>query len=125
MSTRKNARPAKRSEKARQERPLPVELASLKDAIDRDNRRFYSAVDSEYWYCVSFESREQKEAFLKAMGWFDLGDKYLDGNELAERLGIALPEAHVPYLTQKPDATLDTLALPLVPQEPPGRADKG
>ena len=90
-----------------------------------DAKRFTAATDSEYWFAVCFESRAQKETFLDALGWLDLGDKYLDGIDLPEREEIDLPEANVPYITTKPDAALNKLALPLVPQEPPRGAEEG
>lgn len=45
-------------------------------------------VDTEFWFAVCFQSREQKEEFLQKAGLLDLGDKYLDGLRLAEKLGI-------------------------------------
>jgi hypothetical protein len=76
-----------------------------------ERARFVAATDSEYWFAVCFQSREQKEAFLRAMKWLGYGDKYLDGTKVARRQGISLPEASVPFLTEKPDLT--DLALPL------------
>ena len=77
--------------------------------------RFRAATDSEYWFCTVFETREQKERFIQAMGWAVYGaDKYLDGLRLAEHHKIALPSgAHVPYVKAKPDMKLNTLAMPL------------
>lgn len=91
------------------------------DAVDRTFKarakteadRFVAATDSEYWFAVAFETRAQKEAFLKAMQWIKQGDKYLDGVELARLMKIALPPARVPYVAAKPDPKLDPLALPL------------
>jgi hypothetical protein len=64
---------------------------------------------------LCFQSREQKEAFLCAKGW--CGDKYLDGLTVARQEGIALPEASIRFLTSKPDAASNDLALPLRRQE--------
>jgi hypothetical protein len=66
-----------------------------KDEVDR----FRLATDSEYWACLCFQTREQKDHFLQALKLIDLGDKYLDGQLVAERLGVLLPEAKVPYNT--------------------------
>lgn len=52
--------------------------------------RFKRATDSEFWFAVCFTTREEKEAFLRAAGLADLGDKYLDGNDVAHHLGIPL-----------------------------------
>lgn len=53
--------------------------------------------DSEYWCALCFETREQKEFFLKALELFEHGDKYIDGLIFAERMGIELPKADLPY----------------------------
>lgn len=55
------------------------------------------AVDSEYWACVCFQTREQKEAFLSALNILEFGDKYIDGQLVANRLGIVLPVGNIPY----------------------------
>jgi hypothetical protein len=69
-----------------------------------ESERFALATDSEYWACLCFQSREQKEMFLSALKILEFGDKYLDGQLVAERLGIKLPAANVPY---KPEPKLD------------------
>lgn len=53
--------------------------------------------DTEYWCCLCFDSREQKDAFLKAVGWVEIGggDKHLDGVEIAKSMGVQLPDAVV------------------------------
>ena len=67
--------------------------------------------DSEYWVALCFETRAQKEAFLKALAVFQQGDKYLDGLEVAKRMGIALPSANFPYRPEaKPDKKLNALS---------------
>ncbi|HET9819637.1 MAG TPA: hypothetical protein VFP92_10790 [Rhodanobacteraceae bacterium] len=68
----------------------------LKRAKD-EGARFRAATDSEYWAAICFQTREQKEAFLAALGILAHGDKYLDGRAVAEALGIVLPVADVPY----------------------------
>jgi hypothetical protein len=71
-----------------------------------EHRRFALATDTEYWACLCFQTREQKEAFLKALKLIHLGDKYLDGQDVASVLGVTLPAADVPYNTsEKVDKT--------------------
>ena len=72
----------------------------FRDAIKREDKRFELATDSEYWFAVCFQTREQKEFFLKAMELFEHSDKYLNGDVVAEKLGVKLPEANVPYRTE-------------------------
>ena len=55
-----------------------------------ESDRFKRATDSEFWVAVCFTTREEKERFLHAAGLTDLGDKYLDGQTVADRLNIDL-----------------------------------
>ena len=63
---------------------------AYRDRAKREDERYTKATDSEYWFAVCFEGREQKDAFLKAAGVKTrlLGDKYLTGRDLAAALGI-------------------------------------
>lgn len=66
--------------------------------------------DSEYWCAFCFETREQKDAFLKALDVFDDGDKYIDGVSVAKRMGIALPGANMDYRpTARPNKKLESM----------------
>jgi len=53
-------------------------------------------VDTEYWVCLCFQSRQQKDEFLEAVGWVDLGDKYLNGLEVAGRMGVTIEPIDLP-----------------------------
>jgi hypothetical protein len=77
------------------------DLAAATEAIERletdfqkrareENQRFEDATDSEYWIALCFQTREQKEEFLKKLDLLDLGDKYLDGRAVADKLGVQL-----------------------------------
>ncbi len=55
-----------------------------------ERKTFEENVDSEYWVAVCFQSREQKEEFLRLAGWLQFGDKYLDGLEIAEHMKIKI-----------------------------------
>lgn len=76
-----------------------------------ESARFRLATDSEYWFAVCFQSREQKEEFLRKMDLFDIGDKYLDGQIVADRLGVEISEQDVPYNTS---SKIDPKLLKLV-----------
>lgn len=82
-------------------------LQAFKDRAKKEQERFELATDSEYWFAVCFQTRAQKEHFLKAVQLLQAGDKYIDGRLLAKRMGIELPPANVPYnVSAKPDAKL-------------------
>lgn len=78
---------------------------------EQDTKR--AALDSEHWFCVCFMTREQKDAFLNATGWTVMGDKYIDGNELADVMKIELPAGEIKFRKAKPDKQWDELSLPL------------
>lgn len=62
----------------------------FRDRAKREADRFRLATDSEYWFCVCFKTREDKEAFLHAAKLIAIGDKYLDGYQVARLIGMDL-----------------------------------
>ena len=83
---------------------LDAVQAGFRNRAKQESKRFELATDTEYWACLCFQSREQKDRFLAALDILEFGDKYLDGRLVAERLGVKLPGADVPY---KPEPRLD------------------
>ena len=71
------------------------EFAAIREARKKQADAIELANDTEFWFCVFFQTREQKEAYCKAMGYEH--DKYIDGEAEAHRQGIALPERPAPY----------------------------
>lgn len=67
------------------------------------------ANDTEYWFAVYFQTREQKEHFLQAMKWIQHGDKYLDGRWIAKQHGVELPPRPSPYKVGRLDKSLKAL----------------
>jgi hypothetical protein len=63
----------------------------FRDRAAKEDERFMLATDSEYWFCVCFKSRQDKDAFLAAAGLVVIGDKYLDGYATARTLGVPMP----------------------------------
>lgn len=72
------------------------------DAIDLAN-------DDEFWCAFYFQTRAQKEHFLTVLKLIDHGDKYLDGEVVAKRMGIELPPRPAPYKVGKLDKKLTEL----------------
>lgn len=62
---------------------------SFRERMKDENKRFRDMCDTEYWFCVCFTSRAQKEELLKSIG-FDGDLKYLDGKEFARAVKKAL-----------------------------------
>lgn len=76
-------------------------LRLLLEAKKRQRDLYRISNDDEFWVAVCFQSREQKESFLAALKLADLGDKYIDGLQVAQRLGVAIEPIPLP----KPKAT--------------------
>jgi len=44
--------------------------------------------DTDYWVALCFQSSEQRNEFLEKVGWPALDRKYINGLEIARRLGL-------------------------------------
>ena len=53
---------------------------------EKENDEKTDALDSEFWVCICFKNRKQKDEFLNEFKLAELGDKYLDGNSVGEIL---------------------------------------
>jgi hypothetical protein len=53
-------------------------------AITEKQKKFQEDTDMEFFICIAFQNRTQKEQFIKAKGWDKLGDKYYAGLEIAK-----------------------------------------
>lgn len=91
-----------------------VELGQLetgfRQRLKTDMARKASATDSSYYFVVAFESGAQATAILKALGLQPDG-LFVDGREMADRLGVQLPAADIPY---NPGAKASAKLAPLV-----------
>jgi hypothetical protein len=52
--------------------------------------RFRVARDPDYWLALCFQSHEQRDEFLQKSGWAAPDTKYLNGLEIAARLGVSV-----------------------------------
>jgi hypothetical protein len=82
------------------------EFSAIREGRQAQARAIELANDTEYWFAVYFQTREQKEVFLKAMHWFEHGDKYLDGQYVAKKQGISLPPRPAAYKVGRLDKKL-------------------
>ena len=83
---------------------------SFAERAARENERRSKAIDSEYWLCLCFQTREQAEAFTAAAGWGRRDEKYIDGRKAAKVLGIDLPPDGPPFGRPKIDRKLADLS---------------
>lgn len=82
----------------------------------REQRLALDSNDSEYWFCVCFESREQKEDFLQRFpGLLKVGDKYIDGREMARAFGFVLASDKRAFHTLPVNLRWKRFALPVQP----------
>lgn len=81
------------------EADVSTEADLMKQALRAADKRIAEEAnlmnDSEYFFVMMFESREQKEIFLKAMNWYLMGDKYIDGTQVARLLNVPLPKVEL------------------------------
>lgn len=92
------------------EETAKAELAALSSAYKAEEQKQRSRTerndDGEFWCTLVFESQAQKDEFLKAVGWYAHGDKYLDGRWVAAKMGVNLTHTDWKPQRPKPDPTL-------------------
>ena len=87
-------------------------LTEFKSRAKAEEARRAKATDSEYWFCVCFQSRAQVEEFLRKSGWAKPDQKYLDGQKLATKLNVPLTPETIPFRKlKKPTPRLAKLAM--------------
>ena len=75
---------------------LAVTLDTLLTNKKGKNEAYRIANDDEFWLAICFQSEEQKFRFLELSGWIALGDKYIDGLKVAQRLNLAVEPIAMP-----------------------------
>lgn len=92
---------------------LSEALRAFKERAAQADQRFLDNTDSEYWVAIGFQNRAMKEEFLRKLKLIEIGDKYLDGMEVAKVLGIQL-ETPIPAMPRfGHDRKLHEYAQPL------------
>ena len=93
-------KPKPKKKKAETAKELKEELSEVlrkfKEQAKQEQEVYLENVDSEYWVAICFQSREQKEEWLKKTGLIEFGDKYLDGLEVAKKMGIDIADMTPP-----------------------------
>ncbi len=96
-------------EDSRLEGEVMAAVLKQKEARERQAAAVDLANETEFWFAMYFQTREQKDAFLKAVKWFEMGDKYLDGLLVAKEMGVELPPRPAPYKVGRIDKKLAAL----------------
>lgn len=73
----------------------------FRDRMKAENKRFRDMCDTEYWFCVCFTSRAQREEFMKKIG-LDPSDKYIDGKDMAQAYRKAMKEPDMEFAKVQP-----------------------
>jgi len=93
-----------------------TELTAIKSAFqvraEQEDLRRNKATDSEYWLCLCFQTREQASAFARGIGGA-ITDKYMDGCQVARRLGVEIPADATGFGRVRADRALADLSIGL------------
>ena len=73
----------------------------FRERVKAENKRFRDMCDTEYWFCVCFTSREQKEEFMKKIG-LDINEKYFDGKDVAKAFKKTISTPDIEFARIKP-----------------------
>lgn len=92
------------------EQQLDALSAGFRERAKAEAERFKSATATDYYCTLVFRSGAQVEAFFAAAGMPN-NERFVDGCELADRLGFTLPEASVPKLRDSTDPKLTRLVI--------------
>ena len=80
------------SDPGEEQKSVEQKVAEVKTGFmakaNAEAKRTELVTDSEFWCCLCFETREQKNAFLVATGFGEADDKYVDGRVVARKMGI-------------------------------------
>ncbi|MDY4007503.1 MAG: hypothetical protein SOY94_01390 [Candidatus Limiplasma sp.] len=74
---------------------------SFRERMKVENKRFRDMCDTEYWFCVCFTSREQKEEFLQKIG-MDTDLKYIEGKDMARAYRKAIQTPDMEFAKVRP-----------------------
>lgn len=69
--------------------------AALQDSRNKEQKAFLDAVATDYYAVLVFDDGDQLTKFLTAVGIRDVGAIYIDGREMADKLGIFIEESQV------------------------------
>lgn len=91
---------------------LDAVQAGFRERRQRESERYELAVYADYWTCLCFATKAQRDTFLRAVGWPDLdgGKRYLDGRAVARHMGVEIPP-DPDWGHPRRDGSLDTLAM--------------
>lgn len=93
--------PADTTEEAADNEMAAIE-SFIKDQRKDEREQWRLMTDPDFWCCIVFQSRDQRDEFLRAVGLASLGPKYLNGLTVAHRLGVSLTPVQLPRKEVRP-----------------------
>lgn len=75
---------------------ISAALAAVIEERHKRREAFRVQMDVNFWFAVCFQTETQKEEFLERAGLKDLGTVYLDGLQVASRLGVDIEPIMLP-----------------------------
>jgi len=86
-------------------------LRQFKARDSRDQARWASADDCEYFTCLVFQTNAQREAFVALVGEDSPDHQFVDGVRIAEKLGLAIPKGDRKWTPTRVDAVFRDYAI--------------
>jgi hypothetical protein len=84
------------------EQEISATLAAIKAEKKERRDQYRTLTDPNFYLVVCFQSTDQKNEFLQKSGWAEEDAKYLDGLELAARLGVDVQPINLPRKSTRP-----------------------
>lgn len=84
------------------EQEISAALAAIKAEKKQRRDQYRTLTDPNFYLVVCFQSTDQKDEFLLASGWAEEGAKYLDGLEIAAKLGVDVRPINLPRKSTRP-----------------------
>ena len=84
------------------EQEISAALAAIKAEKKERRDQYRVLTDPNFYLVVCFQSTDQKDEFLRLSGWAEEGAKYLDGLEIAAKLGVDVRPINLPRKSTRP-----------------------
>lgn len=84
------------------EQEISAALAAIKAEKKQRRDQYRVLTDPNFYLVVCFQSTDQKDEFLGKAGWAEPGTKYLDGLEIAAKLGVDVQPINLPRKSVRP-----------------------
>ncbi len=97
------------------------EETGIKAAARAEWSKFADASDSQYYFCMVFQSREARDQFLQHVKWAtDLRSEYVCGEDVAKLMGVPITARIPPMPKGKKNRRLEQLADPMIEENDNG-----